>query len=118
MLLEFLELLAAVVTVAVLFTLARASRAALDGGFQPSIHDRVEKVLARYEGRPLPPELLEELRLQVETVVRDALIDRHDSRDITVLLYNDDVLGPVCRLRTEDGRELSTAEFEANFEAR
>jgi hypothetical protein len=60
--------------------------------------------------------VLAELKREIETVLRDTLVDLHrEDSEITVVLKNDELLGPVCHVLTRDGRELSLAEFEVRL---
>ena len=93
-------------------------RSAVRGDFRPSIQQRVELILGPHEGRQVSDEVLADLQGQVARVVSDTLIDFRGADDrLTVTVRNDDVLGPVCSVRTGDGTELSLAEFEAQFRA-
>ena len=92
------------------------ARSAVRGDFRPSIQQRVELILGPYEGRQVSDQVLADLERQVQRVVSDALIDLHGANDdLTIIVRNDAVLGPVCRVRTGAGSELSLAEFEAQF---
>jgi hypothetical protein len=94
------------------------ARSAVRGDFRPSIQQRVELILGPHEGRQVSDEVLAELQRQVERVVRDTLIDLRRADDhLTITVRNDDVLGPVCRVRTGDEVEMSLADFEAQLRA-
>lgn len=108
--------LALVVPVVSWFVWFFALRATVGNEFRPSMYQRVERILSPYEGQPASADLLEELQRKVEEVVLDTLVDlHHEAEDATVILRNDDLLGPVCFIRTSDGSECSLAEFESRF---
>jgi hypothetical protein len=98
------------------FMWPRAFRATVRNEFRPSIYREVERVLAPFEGQQVSEAALAELQDQVERVVRETLFELHrPDEDLTILVKNDDVLGPVCVVRRADGREVSLAEFEAGL---
>jgi hypothetical protein len=81
--------------------------------FGPSLVDRVELILGPHAGYQVSESALIELTRQVDRTVRDTLVDLHyEGEEITVLVKNDEVLGPVCLIRNAWGKQLPLAEFE------
>jgi hypothetical protein len=92
--------------------------AAIRGEFRVSIYERVEKILRAHEGREASAEALLELEALVDRAARDAMLELGNPDDgLSFHVRNDDVLGPICVVKTADGLELSLAEFERRLQA-
>jgi hypothetical protein len=91
-------------------------RSAARGEFRPSLHGRVEVILGPHQGHRVSDEVLADLQGRVDEVVLDTLLELHRvDHGLAIIVRHDDVLGPVCLVRTSDGTELSLADFEARL---
>lgn len=79
----------------------------------PNLHERLEALLAPYEGQQPSPDALRELEVHANTVFRDAITGVGlIPNDWSLVLELDEVLGPVARLHGPGGAVLGTADFE------
>jgi hypothetical protein len=79
----------------------------------PELHERLDALLAPYEGQSLAADALRELQDRANTLFRDIVTGAGLlPDDWSVVLELDDVLGPVARLHGPDGLILGVAELE------
>lgn len=88
-------------------------RTTLEGGFHTTLHERVERVLAPYEGQQVSDAALDAIQREVESAIRDGLVDcGRPDENFRAIVRNDEVLGPVCLVQIPDGTELALSEYE------